>query len=107
MTTEKPRRGLSRRSALKVPLAMAGLSIGLGAEQVGAAEPATFTKPVTIIIPFVPGTITDAVPRILAQSMGTRSEQPIVVAVVVRLGRRGAGKCAVRKPGPPVRPCNC
>jgi len=66
-------------------IALVGLLAGLGASAVNATE-SWPTKPVTIVVSFVPGGATDLVGRILAEGLGKRLGQPVVVA-----NRPGAG----------------
>jgi tripartite-type tricarboxylate transporter receptor subunit TctC len=65
--------GVTRRTALIVPLA--GL---LPAGRVGA-QAVYPTRPITLIVPFAPGGIADITARAVAQAMGTSLKQPVVV----------------------------
>jgi tripartite-type tricarboxylate transporter receptor subunit TctC len=72
-TTMKPAfNSISRRHILVAPFALAGL--GKATAQTGV-----FSRPITIINPFPPGTITDTVSRILGQPMSQMLGTPVVV----------------------------
>ena len=51
-----------------------------------SVQAAFATKPVTLIVPFPPGGTTDVLPRLIAQDVGARLGQPLVV-----VNRPGAG----------------
>ena len=66
---------LSRRHLLALPLALTALARATSAQ----AQAVAFARPITIINPFPPGTITDTVSRILGQPMSQTLGTPIVV----------------------------
>ncbi|WP_459614485.1 Bug family tripartite tricarboxylate transporter substrate binding protein [Bordetella sp. 2513F-2] len=74
-------RSIARRTLLGLVLASAGLGWTAGAR--AADFP---TRPVTMVVPFGPGTTTDTIARIVAEAMGRRLGQQVIVE-----NRAGAG----------------
>ena len=67
---------MQRRHLIQAMAASAGLStLGQGAR----AQAAFPTRPVTIVVPFGPGGATDLTARLVAEKLGARWGQPVVV----------------------------
>jgi tripartite-type tricarboxylate transporter receptor subunit TctC len=59
-------------------LAVAGATLTTGA-QAQAAAPAWPTKPIKYVVPFSPGGVSDGVARLVAQHLGERLGQPVII----------------------------
>lgn len=71
--TRSPERSRARQFAAACALALAAAS---GAAQADDAYP---SKPITIVVPFSPGSATDTSARILTEKLGPRLGVPIVI----------------------------
>ena len=69
---------MQRRNWLRKGLAVAGL-ICLASGSVHAQSPAWPAKPIKYVVPFAPGGVSDGVARLIAQHLGERLGQPVVV----------------------------
>lgn len=69
----------SRKFARIVPMAAAALIVGLGVSATAGAQGDYPSRPITLVVPYPAGGTTDVVARLLADDLGKRLGQTIVV----------------------------
>ena len=70
----------------------ASLLLAAGLAAAGAASAQTYpTRPITMIVPYPPGGATDAIARIMQDSMSKSLGQQVVIENIGGAGRRQAG----------------
>jgi tripartite-type tricarboxylate transporter receptor subunit TctC len=92
---------LTRRAALAAPLLAAALPSGRAALAQAGAPPAWPDRPITLIVPFLPGGSTDIAARLLAERLGPQLAPRGTVIIENRAGAGGSlGAEAVRQRQP-------
>ena len=90
-----------RRADLKIRCALLLLIVSLGLAPSAARSQAYPAKPITLIVPFAPGAVTDLMARVAAELIRTQSGQSVVVenrpGASGNIGTRSVRACRSRR----------